>query len=1109
MKKIIILVLIICAATLVNGQGFPGTDSLRTYNSKYITTNPATAFTNNRLHTLIRGIIDWIDTARAGTGGGGAVGVDTLWTINDSTIRYRRNGSFYNHILRGVYDTRRKVDTAYALNDSTLQIKINGTNRNIIIPGRHWDLQGILNNGSTLTENENIILADSLQFTSGAVVIETLRIRGITNSIDTTTYKPVAVGPNGATVKLDGWPASGSSPLNNVGSGYRWVTTPNGSVKSAAVDSTLTIDSTSNANSLTHKLNSNLVTSANYLNKGVPLNNNSLVGGHSISRGYGSTGDVKPWPQYTKDRLNIDTILNLSIDGAGARRIYRTFAENLTYTTPPSTAMSAGFNNIRGTTDTAHVFELVRASHRAMAALLFSKTDEMQFYSMTNSGTNPNASASLACGSCSATSEDSLREYGSRTYWVRNNDDNNTGSNWWKKPSITANETVTINKVGGRSIGIGTWAATSQWSRIEVRVDGVLKTTYDPNGRVGTYWADGFITNGITNDAIIITGLRDTLHVVELKFLDGGTMGGFDWIAPMKDPVACLASPFYIWDNPHMNSTGYTFPGGEVTEAQLDSCSNTVWSDLKYYFPHYPLYRVLTNTYYNPNDPTQIDDDGIHMKGIGQENTSYALFDVMGPKWLMTAGGGSAGTLDEVLTAGNSSDQRLLLTGNNTTNTNMEVADLVFQSYANSNSWVGSNIYFDGTNFRYKHNGPAAMLYFNSGYTEYKIAASGTAGNVATLVTVSTLAPDGSVFMAGNITNSINGAGAKLLINGTSGNLTIPNVMAIGPTSYSLGLPLMDWAITGQPGRTWYHSMGGTNEKVWDITTSTTTWEQRMGNDAYNLTTSWLKATRTGYTSALVELPAGNVRIAALDTDGSAPSTSGTTKMVITDGNGQLSFADISSATTLYSGDGTLAGDRTVTGGNNSLTFDDIFAFRIRSDYNVFTKANGTGIYSSGVIGSGNIFQIGYTPTEGVFSKGAGLYIDTNNNVGVGTQPPTTIPLYASGASTFVQGFQSNQGNFYRVDNFTANFTAGLTYYFVRIDATSGNVTMTLPAASTAFGNNMGITYVVQRIDNTGNTVTVQRAGSDTINGATSFTLGTQWETKNLTCTSTSTWAQH
>jgi hypothetical protein len=39
----------------------------------------------------------------------------------------------------------------------------------------------------------------------------------------------------------------------------------------------------------------------------------------------------------------------------------------------------------------------------------------------------------------------------------------------------------------------------------------------------------------------------------------------------------------------------------------------------------------------------------------------------------------------------------------------------------------------------------------------------------------------------------------------------------------------------------------------------------------------------------------GRVRVSTLDTDGSAPGTNGTTKMVITDGNGDLSFANIPS----------------------------------------------------------------------------------------------------------------------------------------------------------------------------------------------------------------------
>lgn len=212
---------------------------------------------------------------------------------------------------------------------------------------------------------------------------------------------------------------------------------------------------------------------------------------------------------------------------------------------------------------------------------------------------------------------------------------------------------------------------------------------------------------------------------------------------------------------------------------------------------------------------------------------------------------------------------------------------------------------------------------------------------------------------------------------------------------------------------------------------------------------------------------------------------------------------------TIYSGDGTLAGNRVVTGNNLSLTFNDIFAFHVNSDYNVKAKANGTGIYSEAIVGAGNIYEIGFTPTAGVFSKGAGIFIDSNNNVGVGTSPPTAMPLYATGTSLFVQGFQSNQGNFNRVDNVTTTSNIGLTNYFITIDATAGNVTLTLPAASTAFGNFMGIKYKFQRIDASGNTVTIQRAGSDTINGGTSFTITTQYtEIKEVQCTSTSTWAQ-
>lgn len=210
--------------------------------------------------------------------------------------------------------------------------------------------------------------------------------------------------------------------------------------------------------------------------------------------------------------------------------------------------------------------------------------------------------------------------------------------------------------------------------------------------------------------------------------------------------------------------------------------------------------------------------------------------------------------------------------------------------------------------------------------------------------------------------------------------------------------------------------------------------------------------------------------------------------------------------TTIYSGNGTLAGNRTVTGGNNSLTFNGIFNFRINANSFLLGESSPDAVYSTTISGVNNQYLIGYTPVPTVYSKGYGIYIDTNNNAGLATAVPTTVPLYSTGSSAYVSGIQSGGGNFYRINAITGNTTATLAQYWFDIDATSGNITVTLPAASTAFGGSVGIQYVFRRTDNTGNTVTISRAGSDTINGTTSTTLSTQYETKEIQCTSTTTW---
>lgn len=70
----------------------------------------------------------------------------------------------------------------------------------------------------------------------------------------------------------------------------------------------------------------------------------------------------------------------------------------------------------------------------------------------------------------------------------------------------------------------------------------------------------------------------------------------------------------------------------------------------------------------------------------------------------------------------------------------------------------------------------------------------------------------------------------------------------------------------------------------------------------------------------------------------------------------------------------------------------------------------------------------------------------------------------------------------------------------VLVDATSGNVTINLPAATVV------VAYRFRRIDTSTNTVTINRAGSDTIEGATSVTLIGSNGFRELVSDGTSKW---
>lgn len=83
----------------------------------------------------------------------------------------------------------------------------------------------------------------------------------------------------------------------------------------------------------------------------------------------------------------------------------------------------------------------------------------------------------------------------------------------------------------------------------------------------------------------------------------------------------------------------------------------------------------------------------------------------------------------------------------------------------------------------------------------------------------------------------------------------------------------------------------------------------------------------------------------------------------------------------------------------------------------------------------------------------------------------------------------------------TGNVTLATTDYYVPCNANGGAFTVTLPAVS----GNTGLTYVIKKTDSTLNAVTIDGNGAETIEGAASTTLNTQYEAVTIVCDG-STW---
>ncbi len=134
-----------------------------------------------------------------------------------------------------------------------------------------------------------------------------------------------------------------------------------------------------------------------------------------------------------------------------------------------------------------------------------------------------------------------------------------------------------------------------------------------------------------------------------------------------------------------------------------------------------------------------------------------------------------------------------------------------------------------------------------------------------------------------------------------------------------------------------------------------------------------------------------------------------------------------------------------------------------------------------------------FDSTTGKLLQNSTVIVDDSGNIsGVGTISSGAITSTGSSSfatltsthlttSDFKSGYVSK----------TTNYTATTSDYFIACDSSGGSFTITLPTAASIAGFHL----YVKKIDSSGNTVTIDGNSSETIDGAATKIINTQYET--------------
>lgn len=899
----------------------------------------------------------------------------------------------------------------------------------------------------------------------------------LTAQVDTTTYKPVAIDGSGNVVKMAGWAGSGGSfTTNNIGTGFAWVATPSGNIKRVANSNTISWDSTSTANSLTAKVDTSVVATQNYVNTNASvitsqegmLYSESSWSSLSAFTNRGATASIVGSSIQLTGGINSFT-QSIDLDTTMRERWVMHIEQKVGTVSGTSDGIGIGVRSVNPnytpgiagiliTNNTGNAGKLLLLDITAGGTVIASSSNAISF----------SAGDTVVFELERDLFTFTLRGYNKTTGGATNT----TSVTYSVAPSPTYvlpnTGTFSVFSVGGTQLITALSVLSKETKRAPLMCLGDSKTVgyYSSNlGRyssLASYYFGPTITHAGSADRLNEL-LETTDEVLAIKPINATISIGSNDIAygaSVAQVFANYKQYVTILQNGGIN-VFHLLPFYQPTiVAELDSLADSIRIT-------YPASNVIDcRTPMRECPSCYLSGDNVHPNAAGDSLIAMTIINSgLLRNYYKSPSVSDNPTLDIVLFNGNTST-REAKTGhlyvNTTSAYDVESFTLngsgFLQKDQNANTfWVIKNA----------TSGAAAAasttLYNNnSDYLQEAIYSSGTN-------------PVGDILAGSSYTMATSAVGHSIAVTN-------------GPLKFLTTQFLTEKARLNQSGE---FQIGSTTDQG-AYTLQNTGGLYQNGSVTLNIgsdATGDIYYRNSG--GAFTRLPIGS------------------TNDVLTVTAGIPAWAAPSGgATTIYNGDGSLGGNRVVTGGGNDLSFTGIDMYTVASNYLVQAKTDGSRTFSS-IIGitSGNYWQFGYTTGAGNFTRGNALVADTLNNVGLGDVTQANMPLYSTGNSTYIAaGLQSKQGNFYAVTNVTTNTTIGLTANFITVDATTGNVTITLPAASAAFGSGMGIDYVFKRLDNSGNTITIQRAGSDTIDGGTSFTLTAQYEAKKLRCLSTSTW---